>query len=52
MDPISTVKSAFNVTNVIKTVATVMIAAAVLELLGFSSLLFQPIAFIKGKFGK
>ena len=52
MDPVSTVKSAFNLTNVLKTVATVMIAAAILELAGASSLMFQPIAFIKGKFGK
>lgn len=51
-NPVKAVTSNLTVSNVIKVGVGIIAFAAILELIGWSSLMLQPIATLKAKFGK
>lgn len=48
--PIAAAKSALNVSNLVKLIVGFVVINALLELTGFSSFIYQPIASFKQKF--
>lgn len=51
-NPVSAVKSAFNLNTLIKFAALFLVFNAVLELIGFSDLFYNPVSYLRAKFGK